>query len=735
MPEVFTAVKPFARSIITSLFLLVLITHHQPAAARELQGSNQKKSPEKPRVMSAEEAEMIKQTEEMMRQAKEMLEQMKKDPGGKLRGSLPMPQLTGDMASLASGKWMPPRDEARLTSLPKGVMSAAERDRYTRGLFENLKKRISSAAAAKAEKTIGSSNNPEAMNLTAVALWYANDRETALFIAAKAAATHPSYKPVQNTLASFLHLSGYPEKAIPLLQSLMAESAENSTLMNNLGQAYLSLGDKENGKRLLMGCIARSPQHPEANCSLARLYESEGNTAKAVEHFQSAVKSVYSNFAANALQRLKAKPSAGKLAMAKYKKLKEYFNPFKYQLPQQVESVDQWESLRGSIEEKAAQFKAANTEYFNKSAEFARANDEINKKRFAGGKSVLMPLSRRMQAASRIYNELGLEQHNLFIEGRNKWDKQIIPALKGMKTEYDLRLDKLDKKYMTMLAKIPDGEGSTEADGAAHAALTKEWCSMKDDLANEYLLRHAAAINDHKDSFIPQYAPLMNDLMAWGLVADESPLAETHFYQHASSYMGELNRILASYATVGDSGAVTYKVCTKHEPPKEKKGETEKLDTKCPLPDLSVTIKIATISLTCDAFRITVGMDNMSVEYEKALINGGYLGETTMSINIGISTEQSLDKTRIPDIETITTILQSNSEFKAEASEKFFVKWDKNNSFSDIGMKVDVSGSAKATILGKEVEFKDHGSMTIGLNSGLEIEPGTILTSAGKALF
>lgn len=67
-------------------------------------------------------------------------------------------------------------------------------------------------------------------------------RPAAAGLAMKAVLADPASLVYQNNLAAILTQTGYPEKAIPYLNTLRQVKPGNSTLNNNLGYAWFYLG-------------------------------------------------------------------------------------------------------------------------------------------------------------------------------------------------------------------------------------------------------------------------------------------------------------------------------------------------------------------------------------------------------------------------------------------------------------------------------------------------------------
>ena len=89
-----------------------------------------------------------------------------------------------------------------------------------------------------------------------------------------------------NNYASFLISTGGEQAALPILQYLNAKFPDNSTILNNIGQAWFGLGDLDNAKKYLNSATVLYPNHSLANNILSKIYQSQGDTTKAIAFFK-----------------------------------------------------------------------------------------------------------------------------------------------------------------------------------------------------------------------------------------------------------------------------------------------------------------------------------------------------------------------------------------------------------------------------------------------------------------
>jgi len=175
----------------------------------------------------------------------------------------------------------PVKDIQRLSKLPLQAPSRME----LMASVAKSKKQLESVApkelVQQVEKTVQEQNAAQ-LQTSAVASWYGDKPAEALLTAIGAVQKNPNEPIVWNNLAAFFNMSGLQDKAIPVLQHLLAQTPDNSMVLNNIGQAYLGLGDLSKAEQYLKQCLAIDEMNPEANRSMGmiRLYTKQVDEAQ-----------------------------------------------------------------------------------------------------------------------------------------------------------------------------------------------------------------------------------------------------------------------------------------------------------------------------------------------------------------------------------------------------------------------------------------------------------------------
>ncbi|MBL9215671.1 MAG: tetratricopeptide repeat protein [Opitutaceae bacterium] len=161
--------------------------------------------------------------------------------------------------------------------------------------------------AEEIHRTLAPTHSPAEIGNTAVGLWMVGRLQVALHLMGKAVAADPANPDNQCNYAAMLTMSGGAELAIPLLEKLAQRYPQNSTVLNNLGQAYYQAGQEDEAEPQLARALAVAPAHPQAAATAAQIARAKGNTDQAAALAKQAVQRSLSRDKLNDLRKLRAK--------------------------------------------------------------------------------------------------------------------------------------------------------------------------------------------------------------------------------------------------------------------------------------------------------------------------------------------------------------------------------------------------------------------------------------------
>ena len=192
---------------------------------------------------------------------------------------------------------VPQKDMARITMLPKKVLTDAELLLFIKNVQVGIEKIIPPAEKTEALK-IYNETKAQFKSIAIVAnaatgCWMIGHWEKALFIMGKVCIDDMDDADNLNNYAAFLVMTGGEQAALPILEYLNEKYPENSTILNNIGQAWFGLGDIDKTKKYLDETKALYPTHSMANNTLANIYEVEGDNDKSISFLKASLKENY----------------------------------------------------------------------------------------------------------------------------------------------------------------------------------------------------------------------------------------------------------------------------------------------------------------------------------------------------------------------------------------------------------------------------------------------------------
>jgi tetratricopeptide (TPR) repeat protein len=148
-----------------------------------------------------------------------------------------------DELSLPGGKIeMPPKDLRRLASIPRQTPNMQQLTAQIRLARSRLEKMVK-PELREAVTAMTATMSAEQKHTAAAGAFYAGQPEQAVLIAMQTALENPGEVMPWNNLAAIMTMSGLEHQAIPILMHQLETNPESSLLLNNMGQAYLGLGD------------------------------------------------------------------------------------------------------------------------------------------------------------------------------------------------------------------------------------------------------------------------------------------------------------------------------------------------------------------------------------------------------------------------------------------------------------------------------------------------------------
>jgi tetratricopeptide (TPR) repeat protein len=203
---------------------------------------------------------------------------------------------------------VPKKDLARIQSIPDKILSDSGLYSLIKRIHIDVEKLIPAAektgAARIYQETKKNFSSAFAVNNAAAGCWLYGHWEKALWLSGKACLDSMADPDNLNNYAAYLTMIGGEHAAIPILRYLNKKYPGNSTVLNNIGQAWFGLGDIPAAKKFLDSATIFFPEHSTANLTLSNIYLSRGDSVNAIAALRRSLRSSFSIEKTAALESL-----------------------------------------------------------------------------------------------------------------------------------------------------------------------------------------------------------------------------------------------------------------------------------------------------------------------------------------------------------------------------------------------------------------------------------------------
>lgn len=275
-------------------------------------------NPQTKAEIEARKKELQKAMDQLTPEQKKMMEQMgvpAKIP------SMAVGVSDADIKAAVSGGsefGVPVRNAGLIAAIPSITLSATTLPAYIKSLNAYIEKGILGDSKIVGEEFYSyykkNQNTAEAIGNMAIGFWSTGQPEIAVYIMGKACSENSTDADLLSNLAAMLSMGGAPHRAIPILEYLVKLHPDNTTILNNLGQAWFYLGETEKANLQLERAVKAFAYHPQANYTQCLIQQSKGNTQKAIEKMKNSLAYSFSGNKVNMLQKLGYKVKASDLS-------------------------------------------------------------------------------------------------------------------------------------------------------------------------------------------------------------------------------------------------------------------------------------------------------------------------------------------------------------------------------------------------------------------------------------
>jgi hypothetical protein len=590
----------------------------------------------KPKEKAPTQNEVQNMMKELQKAMDEISPEDKKameDMGYKLPSTTSIPILTDEQLQAGADELsiiVPKRDVARIASIPKNL-NDSRMNAYITAVQSSASLLLKPEIKSMGDKIYSyiksnSKNSSEAGNM-ANGLWMAGKPEIAIYTLGKICADEPTNTDNLSNYASMLSMLGAQHIAIPILNNLNAKFKGNSTLLNNLGQAWFGLGEINKAEKYLDSTIRICAYHPQANYTKSFIEESKGNTKAAIESARRSIKSGYSNEKDNRLYKLgydldrkdidwnKPMPQ-DPLGLEKF-----HWPAFPKSVSSSIQLKEEWEAFSEAIAKEDDLLESQQEKLEDASATISEARQQqlIKASRTGKGGSIFPPLAYK---AFKKLKYLVDDNDGQLIFSMDKKTKAIISAIDEVENLSQL----LSEKYKTLNERYQPqfGEGKANPFDAA--------CSDYNGAADGFLNSANALLEQTQNDYLDDLRRYLNNQIYY----DQYTMWPEQF---------ELAKVIAKRKWLA---AINQKVmfkdpsyyCQEKEEIKPGKGKLQDFDDVACRYKSTMDLKIITFKNDCS--RMTSTFDFMFLKYVRKDDFERAEGDTYISSTYKISAEEGL---------------------------------------------------------------------------------------------
>lgn len=614
---------------------------------------------------------------------------------------------------------VPEKDEARIASISKIPLAAATIPVFLTSTNTKVLALLRPESKTLAEKLYTQLNstgcNADAIGNTAVGLWIMGRIQPALYIMGRVCTEDISNTDNLSNYASMLSMSGIQESAIPVLNYLNTKYPDNSTILNNLGQAWFGLGEMQIAEKYLDIAIRIYAYHPQANLTKSFIEESKGNKTEAVALVKKSILHSYSEEKEERLRKLGHKLTSKEVSLPKNTKA-DPLNLGGFAAPPFPKSVDEciamepvWAAYRQQLNEQAADLKNRLKDAWQVTIDMheKRTNENIAMVKAsvnAGspqGVLTLVPI--HASVAYLKQNEVQDEYTRRMVEFSKKTTAFFTGTAVQLKREYEAAMDKLREE---------DNEQTGEG------LPNKDFCPRYKETSDKYLSTYNGTVEPFFIEYLEIQKKYLNETTHWQMYSEWPEKFEAHKLEAKIAWLGALT----ADQPLSFISITTYK-CAK--PPLGKAGKLSEFDDVACKYHSEVTLPLWKMKTDCSRF--TTELDLSVIKFGlKQDMDKETFADQFMSCNVEVGAKIGKD------------VKVGPLSVEASAGARIGLEIDRTG-VKDVYVTGGVKAGAGINIIGAGSEAAGTPSSMMGVGvSDLSIDGGVegrISLVSGRGLF
>lgn len=519
---------------------------------------------------------------------------------------------------------IPLKDVARINKVLSTKISHAQMPAFINNTHKVVAAQLSANTRSKATALLNElSREKVSVSNTAVGLWMDGKTTLALYLMGEACKADVNNGNDLNNYASFLTSCGAEELALPILENLNKSYPNNSTLLNNMAQAWLGLGDIARAEKYADSAIRIYAAHPQANLVKCLIEESRGNIPKAIAAAKKSITHSYSVAKQDKLRKLGYELKSDDLdwdqpmpqdalGLAKFA-----WPAYPLDVEQNARLEIEWREFKDRCQSRIdeLQEKLAKAEAFAMEANTKRMQQMINAG-YTGQYEQLMP-GHALKAFIKLKPLVDdLDGNRSFV-----FAKQLEPITRalGRLEEHEAilaeRQKELDKKYEDFI-----GEGKPNP--------LEEICQDENDIRTNFLRNMNGPLEQAYRSYLSYAARKTNDLVYY-----------CQYTQWPEDFEVTKLRAQIAWLTQVKDQPVRFKAKSSWCPPLKEKLRTDSLsnfdDIACKYVS-TMNLGIYKITSSCSNLKGEFNFGGVKINLDDNVETGRYSGSAIIGVSKGI---------------------------------------------------------------------------------------------------
>jgi hypothetical protein len=361
--------------------------------------------------------------------------------------------------------------------------------------------------------------SPEDIGKAAVVLWMQGKTQIALCMMAEVCTGKTTDGEILSNYASMLHAMGAPELAIPILNDLNARYKRNSTILNNLGQAWFALGDMGKSEKYLDSTLRLSAGHTQANSTMSVIAESKGDKTAAIAYAKASFRGGYSAGKADRLRKLGYSIGPDDYSYPAARKSEDLLNLSGFSMPAFPLSVAEmialepiWKQFRSDIDQRMKPLKKI-TDESNKAT---TQRLEAQMKQFVDAKNKTLSDPGSVSQASAIqivgaplFSERMNAKEKIVMENLGKKKQAVLQRIAGFINGEGAAMK---KKFEETNKKIDEDMRQAEKNSVSQTVDPSVFCPQRAKAASELLKGYNTKLEGLYNEYLGVEKQILNEM-------------------------------------------------------------------------------------------------------------------------------------------------------------------------------------------------------------------------------